>query len=559
MKRIYAVLGALCALIMFNTSSAFAQGWNVYRYTNPAEMAVAGKVLASVPDSVVVDYTEMDPLNIPGIQIIPANENAGADTIIYTGTDVLSGYFYLEEGEHFVTCDNPDAVIRGIWMLAPGAKLSTNLAIGGEGELTQILGNGAENEAFGPIYRNTEAKVYNTVIAGSGGIKMGISSRVSPSISGEEYTLSIEKCYITECGNTNAYYLGWGALAIGVAYDKKVVVKAKNVRLYNNHALDIWLLGEDSVFHLLMKDCDILTTERDPIYDNYSVRFDYNSSQSLIEFIDCRFIEQIQTKDGEILTWWWMKEPGIVRFYETRPSAFVSNDKTNNLATLWPRETSLVPEDLDGDESLTVYDVICVAQDFGASVEDSRFGELYDFDNSGVVDLPDIEAVARAWLNIPIEYSLSQVASDPAMLEAIKHRINQLIAYLPRFYSASKAMMEDPEFGALITAVLPTAVLDEEASVPSEFSLEQNYPNPFNAQTQIRFSIPESGFVELVVYDVLGRVVHTLVSEPLEAGTYTQTWDGRGLNDTPAATGVYMYVLRSSTGQRIAGKMVLAR
>jgi hypothetical protein len=76
--------------------------------------------------------------------------------------------------------------------------------------------------------------------------------------------------------------------------------------------------------------------------------------------------------------------------------------------------------------------------------------------------------------------------------------------------------------------------------VPATFSLEQNYPNPFNPSTTIRYSIPEQINVSLVVYDVLGRKVATLVDEHLQPGEYTQVFDARNL-----ASGMYLYQLRA--------------
>jgi len=73
------------------------------------------------------------------------------------------------------------------------------------------------------------------------------------------------------------------------------------------------------------------------------------------------------------------------------------------------------------------------------------------------------------------------------------------------------------------------------------FSLEQNYPNPFNPVTQIRFQVSSSSsrrFVNLSVFDVLGRRVATLVNEEKPAGSYRVTFDGSNL-----AGGVYFYSL----------------
>ena len=73
---------------------------------------------------------------------------------------------------------------------------------------------------------------------------------------------------------------------------------------------------------------------------------------------------------------------------------------------------------------------------------------------------------------------------------------------------------------------------------PSKYSLSQNYPNPFNPSTNVKFDIVRSGDVKVVVYDVMGREVQTLVKESLKPGTYDVTFDGSMLN-----SGVYFYKL----------------
>lgn len=74
--------------------------------------------------------------------------------------------------------------------------------------------------------------------------------------------------------------------------------------------------------------------------------------------------------------------------------------------------------------------------------------------------------------------------------------------------------------------------------VPNRYSLEQNYLNPFNPSTSISFTIPKGGFVELVVYDILGRKVAVLVSDPFEPGNYKVDFDARNISG-----GVYFYKL----------------
>jgi uncharacterized delta-60 repeat protein len=73
---------------------------------------------------------------------------------------------------------------------------------------------------------------------------------------------------------------------------------------------------------------------------------------------------------------------------------------------------------------------------------------------------------------------------------------------------------------------------------PSKYSLSQNYPNPFNPMCNVQFSMCNAGNVKLVVYDVQGREVQTLVNERLQSGTYEAKFDGSMLN-----SGVYFYKL----------------
>ena len=78
----------------------------------------------------------------------------------------------------------------------------------------------------------------------------------------------------------------------------------------------------------------------------------------------------------------------------------------------------------------------------------------------------------------------------------------------------------------------------EDESHPRTFYLEQNYPNPFNPSTSISYSIPQSSFVELKLYNALGCEVEGIVSESQTAGTHTIVYDASNL-----ASGVYYYRL----------------
>jgi len=80
-----------------------------------------------------------------------------------------------------------------------------------------------------------------------------------------------------------------------------------------------------------------------------------------------------------------------------------------------------------------------------------------------------------------------------------------------------------------------------ECEFPEMFTLKQNYPNPFNPKTNINFDVAKSSDVKILIYDVIGRIVQTLVNERFQQGTYFVTFDGSMLN-----SGVYFYRLTTN-------------
>ena len=87
----------------------------------------------------------------------------------------------------------------------------------------------------------------------------------------------------------------------------------------------------------------------------------------------------------------------------------------------------------------------------------------------------------------------------------------------------------------------------------SDYSLSQNYPNPFNPTTTFNYSIKEAGMVTIQVYDITGREVATLVSEPQSVGVYSVTFDG-----TDLPSGIYIYRMQANDFTA-AQKMVLMK
>ncbi len=95
-------------------------------------------------------------------------------------------------------------------------------------------------------------------------------------------------------------------------------------------------------------------------------------------------------------------------------------------------------------------------------------------------------------------------------------------------------------------------------SVPALFELSQNYPNPFNPTTTIKYHVEKAGSTKLVVYDVLGRNVRTLINDVQTAGWHMVVWDGTNDGRQSVSTGTYFYRIEQN-GQTESKKMLLLK
>ena len=95
-------------------------------------------------------------------------------------------------------------------------------------------------------------------------------------------------------------------------------------------------------------------------------------------------------------------------------------------------------------------------------------------------------------------------------------------------------------------------------AIPDSYALHNNFPNPFNPVTNIFYDLPKSGHVRMVIYDLLGREVTTLINETMESGYYAARWNGRNQYGEPVSAGIYFYHLQTGAYSK-AQKMLLVK
>ena len=109
------------------------------------------------------------------------------------------------------------------------------------------------------------------------------------------------------------------------------------------------------------------------------------------------------------------------------------------------------------------------------------------------------------------------------------------------------------DFGELVFSGEAVSVEDTDRETPNLFSLQQNYPNPFNPLTTISYRLPIAGQVTILVYDIMGQEIATLLNEFKEPGKHSVIWDAA---DFPS--GIYLYRLEVN-GLTEMKKMVLLK
>jgi hypothetical protein len=104
----------------------------------------------------------------------------------------------------------------------------------------------------------------------------------------------------------------------------------------------------------------------------------------------------------------------------------------------------------------------------------------------------------------------------------------------------------------------PKTGVEENVHQALEFSLSQNYPNPFNPSTSLKYSLPHTSDVRIVVYNTLGKEIRTLVDGKMQAGSFLVTWDGSDNAGLKVPSGIYFYKMVTTEFTKIQ-KMTLLK
>ena len=179
-----------------------------------------------------------------------------------------------------------------------------------------------------------------------------------------------------------------------------------------------------------------------------------------------------------------------------------------------------------------------------------RAATYADANGDGIVDIQDLDAIRQNW-------DSTHAYANPTLTPKDLDSLAEYYLNKDAFEQLYDGLKEDgSESGVKIKEILEAVIFSDDS--PDKFSLSQNYPNPFNPETEIQYFLPRATKVELIIYNILGEKVKTLVSQFEAAGMKRVRWEATNDRGDPVASGIYFYRIKAGEFSQFE-KMVLMR
>ena len=117
--------------------------------------------------------------------------------------------------------------------------------------------------------------------------------------------------------------------------------------------------------------------------------------------------------------------------------------------------------------------------------------------------------------------------------------VDSLGIYQMMFEPGAEFTLQGARINGIVRYGTITSISQGSVMLPIGISLMQNYPNPFNPNTTIEYEIPHSGYVEINIFDIRGRLIRSLNKSQQQAGIHRIVWDGRSNGGSMVASGIY--------------------
>jgi hypothetical protein len=233
---------------------------------------------------------------------------------------------------------------------------------------------------------------------------------------------------------------------------------------------------------------------------------------------------------------YWVKSSSVGKLYLNASTVLAKQPASTVNAT--EEMSSLTVTDKNGNKQ-TLY--------FGTVKNTNVNASRFDAPPLGPEGMFDVRFTSQRYAEV-IPQTIEQVAEYPVSIQATAYPVTLewqiketgTHTYILRTTGGSKQTLRGE--GTMVInkpSASLTLLASDVNALPTEFSLGNNYPNPFNPITKFVVAVPKAANVDIVVFDILGRKVRTLMSGETAAGYHTIEWNGLTDDYSPAASGIY--------------------
>ena len=213
--------------------------------------------------------------------------------------------------------------------------------------------------------------------------------------------------------------------------------------------------------------------------------------------------------------------------------------------------------DLNGDGNIDILDIVAtvnivlgisgksaVASDAiiyitsqKVSIESDNLISGIQFDYEGLIEI-DESSIPMGW----------NVYSNESKILLVDITGNNNISNNPLFSYSGELKIND----YIVSDSFASSINSKISLIPNSFKINSVYPNPFNPKTTIGLSIPDAGYLEVVIFNILGQEVETLASQNFEAGKYDFTWNANSFS-----SGIYFVKAHLNNDSKIQKIMLV--
>jgi len=204
------------------------------------------------------------------------------------------------------------------------------------------------------------------------------------------------------------------------------------------------------------------------------------------------------------------------------------NDSPEEFSVIYPTVSDTFSTHLDSDTAIAF-----------------TWEKSYDVDSDEIYTLKiELEFFGQPYVDIHENISDTTINVSSNSLDALLGGLTLSESTLSWYVTAN-----DEEYtvvsdtGEFVLSRAALGIVDE--LLPAVFTLHQNHPNPFNPVTTLRYDLPENSLVNIIIYDLLGRQVKSLINQTQDAGFKSVIWDATNDFGKPVSAGVYLYQIQA--------------